>query len=532
MHPVRGSPRRVRENKMTAITKPHAAPASRAPGHRWLALAVVCLAVVVIVLENTIVNVALPSIEESLHATSSQLQWTVDAYTLVFASLLLTAGTLGDRYGRRGTLMVGLAIFGCGSAFAAFSSGPWELIAFRALMGVGAAAMFPTTLSIITNMFEGAERGRAIGIWAALSGVGVALGPIVGGILLEHWWWGATMLVNVPIVVVSLVLVRLFVPTSRDPNARPLDPVGFLLSIFGLTALLYGIIEGPHAGWGSARVVIGLVAGLVVLVAFVLWERRVRDPMLPLDFFESPRFTAASVALSLTFFALFGYIFLLTQYLQFVRDLSPLQAGLRLAAPALGIAIGAPLAPRIVERIGTKVVVAGGLLGATGALILLSSKTVVAHDVYLLPVFALFGLAMGMTMAPATESIMGSVPRDRAGVGSAVNDTTRQAGGALGVAVLGSVFATQYNARINHLNLPAPLASAAKQSVGAAIQIAHTQPASVATNLVNSARAGFTSGMQLATIFGAAVVFAAAMIVVRFLPARAPDDAGEQDAVS
>jgi EmrB/QacA subfamily drug resistance transporter len=497
-----------------------ARPSEDVATHKWLALAVVCVSVTVIVLDNTIMNVALPSIADDLHANSSQLQWIVDAYTLVFASLLLSAGTIGDRFGRRGTLMAGLAIFGAGSVLAAFSTSPWTLIGFRALMGIGAAAIFPTTLSIITNMFTGKDRGRAIGIWAALAGVGVALGPILGGALLDHWWWGSVLLVNVPIVVLSLVLIPIYVPTSRDPDARPLDPWGFVLSIVGLTALLYGIIEGPRLGWTSANVLAGIVIGVAVLTAFALWEHHTPNPMLPLDFFENPRFWSACVALSLTFFGLFGYIFLLTQYLQFVRGLSPLGAGLRLAAPALGLIIGAPLAPRLVERVGTKIVVAAGLFGAGTALLLLTGETVIAHDALLAPAFALFGLSMGMTMAPATESIMGSVPPSRAGVGSAVNDTTRQMGGALGVAVLGSVAATHYMSRIDSIRLAPSDASAARESIAAALQLAHRLPPASAARLAEAARAGFTDGIRLATLVGAASVFGAAFLVVRFLPAR------------
>jgi len=495
-------------------------PSEAGATHKWVALAVVCVSVTVIVLDNTIMNVALPSIADSLNANSSQLQWIVDAYTLVFASLLLSAGTIGDRYGRRGTLMSGLTIFGVGSVLAAFSTGPWVLIGFRALMGIGAAAIYPTTLSIITNMFTGKDRGRAIGIWAALAGVGVALGPILGGVLLDHWWWGSVLLVNVPIVVVSLVLIPVFVPTSRDPDPRPLDPGGFVLSIVGLTALLYGIIEGPRLGWRSANVVTGLVVGLVVLSAFALWENHTANPMLPLEFFENPRFWSACVALSLTFFALFGYIFLLTQYLQFVRGLSPLGAGLRLAAPAVGLIVGAPLAPRLVEQVGTKIVVATGLFVAGAALLLLTNESVIAHDVRLAPVFALFGLAMGLTMAPATESIMGSIPPARAGVGSAVNDTTRQMGGALGVAILGSVAATHYMSRVGGLGLAPSDASTAKESIGAALRLAQRLPPAAAARLADAARAGFTDGIRLATFVGAVAVIAAAVLVVRFLPAR------------
>jgi EmrB/QacA subfamily drug resistance transporter len=513
---------------MTALAAGGAHEVSRTP-HRWRALTVICLCVIVIILDNTILNVALPSIEESLHASASQLQWTVDAYTLTFASLLLVAGNLGDRYGRRGALLTGLVIFGVGSAMAAFASSAGVLIAFRALMGLGAAAIFPTTLSIITNIFDGDERGRAIGIWAALSGLGIAAGPIIGGVMLDHFWWGSVLLVNVPIVIVAIVLLLLFVPTSKDPHAPPLDTGGAVLATTGMTALLYGIIEAPREGWSSPGVVMAMLLGVVLLVGFVVRERSTDHPMLPIEFFKDRRFSAASVALSLTFFALFGYIFLLTQYLQFVRGLDPLAAGLRLAAPALGIMVSAPLAPRIAERVGTKVVVAAGLAVATVCMVLLSRTWILDDDLGLELVFVMFGFGMGLTMAPATDSIMGSVPRRRAGVGSAVNDTTRQTGGALGLAVLGSLLATRYNTRIDALPIPGPARDAARSSIGGALHVARAVGGDAGHRLVDAARAGFASGIQFATLVGAVVVAGAVVVVVLFLPNRAPDDA-EPDA--
>jgi EmrB/QacA subfamily drug resistance transporter len=497
--------------------------AGRTP-HRWRALAVICLCVVVIILDNTILNVALPSIERSLHATTSELQWTVDAYTLTFASLLLVAGNLGDRYGRRGALLTGLVIFGVGSALAAFAPSPTWLIAFRALMGLGAAAIFPTTLSIITNIFEGDERGRAIGIWAALAGVGIAAGPIIGGLLLDRFWWGSVLLVNVPIVVAAIVLLLLFVPTSKDEHAPPLDVAGAVLATAGMTALLYGIIEAPQQGWSSSEVLLAMAIGVVVLVAFVLRERATDHPMLPVGFFRDRRFSAASVALSLTFFGLFGYVFLLTQYLQFVRGLEPLDAGLRLAAPAVGIMVSAPLAPRIAERIGTKIVVGTGLTLAAISMLLLSRTAILDDDLWLEVVFVVFGFGMGLTMAPATDSIMGSVPRERAGVGSAVNDTTRQTGGALGVAVLGSLLATRYNARIDALHLPPRAAGVARESIGAALAAAGRVGGATGQRLIDAARAGFASGIQFATLVSAAVIAAAVVVVVLFLPNRPTEE--------
>jgi EmrB/QacA subfamily drug resistance transporter len=498
--------------------------------HRWRALAVICLCVIVIILDNTILNVALPSIERSLHATASQLQWTVDAYTLTFASLLLVAGNLGDRSGRRGALLTGLAIFGIGSGFAAFAPSAGVLIALRAVMGLGAAAIYPTTLSIITNIFEGDERGRAIGLWAALSGLGIAAGPIIGGLLLDHFWWGSVLLVNVPIVVIAIVLLLLFVPTSKDPHAPPLDVAGAVLATVGMTALLYGIIEAPRDGWASPEVVVAMLVGVVVLVAFIVRERTSDHPMLPIDFFKDRRFSAASVALSLTFFALFGYIFLLTQYLQFVRGLDPLAAGLRLAAPAIGIMVSAPLAPRIAERAGTKVVVGVGLSVATLCMVLLSRTWILDDDLALELVFVMFGFGMGLTMAPATDSIMGSVPRERAGVGSAVNDTTRQTGGALGVAVLGSLLATQYNSRIDALPIPAAARDAARSSIGGALEVARHVGGQAGQRLVDAARAGFADGIQFATVVGAVVVALAVVVVVVFLPNWPADEGGEHSA--
>jgi EmrB/QacA subfamily drug resistance transporter len=503
----------------SSVTAP-AAGLVRTP-HRWRALGVICLCVTVIVLDNTILNVALPSIERSLHASASDLQWMVDAYTLTFASLLLVAGNLGDKYGRRGALLVGLVIFGVGSGLAAFATSATALIAFRALMGIGGAAIFPTTLSIIDNIFEGDERGRAIGIWAGLSGLGLAAGPIVGGLLLDQFWWGSVLLVNVPIVAISIVLVVLYVPTSKDEHAPPLDIAGAVLATVGMTALIYGIIEAPGKGWGSTEVVVALALALVVLIAFVLREHSARHPMLPVQFFADRRFSAASGALALTFFGLSGYIFLLTQYLQFVRGLDPLEDGVRLAAPALGILVSAPLAPRLAERIGTKVIVGLGLGLAAVSMVFLSRTWILDDDLWLAVMFVIFGFGMGLTIAPATESIMGSVPRERAGVGSAVNDTTRQLGGVLGVAVIGSILVSRYDSRVDAVALPASARSAARSSIGAALRVADQLGGDAGRRLVAAARAGFVDGFQFATLVTATVIGVAVVVVVLFLPNRA-----------
>ena len=309
----------------------------RDPAHvtkiRWIALLVVCMSLTIIGIDNTVLNVAIPTLSHpaaagGLGASGSQLQWIVDSYTIVFAGLLLTAGSLGDRFGRYRALTIGLIIFGIGSAASAFATSATMLIGTRALMGVGASAIMPATLSIITNVFaEPRERSKAIGVWAGVAAIGIGIGPVIGGVLLEHFWWGSVFLVNVPVVLVALVLGFFFVPDSRDPSASALDPLGSVLSIVGLASLLYAIIEGPSDGWTSTGVIAGFLIGAVVLAAFAWWELHSASPMLDLHFFENPRFSAASGAITITFLALFGMIFLLTQYLQLVLDYSTVEAG-------------------------------------------------------------------------------------------------------------------------------------------------------------------------------------------------------------
>src|SRR5215216_3329760 len=446
-----------------------ATPGSTAYQRRWWALAVLCLSLVVLAMDNTILNVALPTLARDLEATGSQLQWMVDAYLLVFAGLLLTMGAVGDRFGRKLALNAGLLVFAAASAASAFAGSPEVLIATRAAMGIGAALIMPATLSIITNIFPPTERGRAIGVWAGVAGLGIILGPVAGGWLLEHLWWGSVFLVNLPVVALAILAGWPLVPESRDPGATPLDPIGAILSITGLVTLVYGIIQAPEDGWTDPVILGAFGVAVVLAVAFGWWERRIQHPMLPMELFGNPRFSAASGAIAMAFFALFGSVFLLTQHLQFVLGHTPLQAGVRVL-PVAALLVAAPLAAWLTEGIGTKLVVAAGLLLVASALWLLS--TVQVGDGYGLvaATLALLGIGMGLTVAPATESIMGSLPLAKAGVGSAMNDTTRQVGGALGVAVLGSVLASGYGAAIGpalHDTLP-PLAQAAADSIGAA----------------------------------------------------------------
>lgn len=511
-------------------------PHEHAYERRWWILFVLCLSLMVITLDNTILNVALPTLVDKLHASNSQLQWMVDAYTLVFAGLLLTAGSLGDRLGRRGALQVGLTLFGLGSALSALAGSPTQLIATRAFMGIGGAFIMPSTLSILTNVFPAEERGRAIGIWAGVSGIGIALGPLAGGFLLEHFYWGSVFTVNIPIVIIALIAAAILVPTSKDPSAPKLDPMGAILSIGGLTSLLYAIIEAPQNGWTQPTILVAFLAAAVLLGGFAVWELRSDHPMLDVSFFRNPRFTAASTGITLVFFALYGSTYLLTQYFQFVLGYSALSTGAKLLPMAITIMVFAPLSARFVERVGTKAIVTTGLaLVAVGLLLMHGIRTDSSYwDVIWRMVVMAMG--MGLTMAPATESIMGSLPLAKAGVGSAVNDTTRQVGGALGVAIIGSVMSSGYGTSLSkffaapahHLPATTQVAqgiAAAKNQLGGALVFAQGLKAhgltALADDLTHTASKAFVGGIQNGVIVGAIAAFIGAIVALVWLPARA-----------
>ncbi len=505
---------------------------ARAFERRWWILTILCVSLLVIVLDNSILNVAIPTIVRDLGATEGQIQWIVDAYTLVFAGLLLTMGSLGDRFGRRGALQAGFVVFGIGSLASALAGSANQLIATRAFMGIGGALIMPATLSIITNVFPRDERARAIGVWAGFAGVGGALGPLTGGFLVEHFYWGSVFLVNLPIVAFGLLTGFFLIPTSKDPAAPRLDPIGAVLSIAGLCSLLYGIIEAPIKGWSSPLIVAGFVAGAVLLGTFVFWERTTDHPMLDVRFFKNPRFSAASGSITLVFFAMFGSIFLLTQYLQFTLRYAPLSTGIRLLPFALGLMVAAPLSARIVERIGTKITVATGLAFVTAGLLFLTGLSVSSPYGDIVWRLVLISFGMGMVMAPATESVMGSLPLAKAGVGSAVNDTTRQVGGALGVAILGSVLSSRYGPKIaawfTGKPLPATAKHVARQGIGNALGVAAQirrspipNAASLADSLVRTANQAFVTAFHSALLVGAAATVIGLVVVLRWLPARA-----------
>jgi EmrB/QacA subfamily drug resistance transporter len=486
---------------------------------RWVILGVLCLALLIVGIDGTIVNVALPSLVREIGATSTELQWIVDAYTIVFAGFLLIAGNTGDRLGRKKCFVLGLTIFTAGSLGCSLVSTPNALILLRGVQGLGAAFVMPATLSILTNVFSNrAERTRAIGLWAGVSGLGVAIGPLAGGYLLGHFWWGAIFLVNVPIGVVTIIAALLIVPESRDLHAPALDLFGAVLSIVGLISLLYGIIEGPSRGWGDPLVVGCFVLAVVALTSFVLWERHTDHPILDVTFFADPRFSAASIAITLVFFALFGTLFFVSQYLQFVLGYSALQSGVRLLPVALA---------RMVASFGRKKVVTLGLVLTAFALLLFSRATDTSGYPLVGLVLVIIGIGMGMAIAPATDSIMGSVPPEKAGVGSAMNDTTREIGGALGVAILGSITTAVYTSTItgnpdfSKLQAASPAGAAAvKESVGAAAIVAEKLPAALGKALTTAANDAFIHAVDRSVLVGAFVALLGAAVAWFFLPAR------------
>jgi EmrB/QacA subfamily drug resistance transporter len=505
---------------------------------RWLTLLVLCISLIVITVDNTILNVAIPTLAHTtadggLGATASQLQWIVDAYTLVFAGLLLTAGSLGDRFGRYRFLAFGLAVFGIGSALSAFAPSATALILTRGLMGIGAAFIMPSTLSIITNVFTNpAERGKAIGIWAGVSALGIGLGPIIGGVLLEHFWWGSVFIVNVPIVIIGLVLGFFLIPESKDSTHTALDPFGALLSIAALGALLWSIIEAPSHGWTDSVIVTGFVVGAVLLGCFFAWELHTPHPMLDLHFFENPRFSAASGGITLVFLSLFGTLFLLTQYLQTVLGYSTVQAGAVLLPQAATMMVLAPLSSTWVAKFGNKLVVTTGMVLVSIALALFTTFGTSINPLHLIAVTMLMGAGMANVIAPCTDSIMGSLPRNKAGVGSAVNDTTRQMGGAIGVAVFGSLMASHFTSSVSDALagvVPAGLVGRIGDNVGQAVGVATEAPAAkpFAPQIISAAKEAFVGGLHVVGLVAAAITLLAAIGVALFLPARARDGSSE-----
>ena len=495
---------------------------------RGLILVTLCLAALIINLDTTIVNVALPALVRQIGATTAGLQWVVDAYNLTFAALVLAAGSLGDRLGRKGMLLAGLGVFAAASLAGSFAATVDQLIAARAVMGLGAAMMFPATLSLLTNVFtERRERAAALGVWGASAGVGIALGPIAGGWLLERFWWGAIFLFFVPVAALVAALTAWRVPASRDPSTPPVDWRGLALSAAGMGLIVYGIIEAPGWGWASAATIGTLAAGLAMLAMLVAAERRTASPMIDISLFRNPRFTAASASVAIAFFALLGFIFLMTQYFQVVQAYSPLVTGVRLLPVAASVAVASVAGTRLAVRIGNKIIVGGGLACFSAALAWISTVSQGTSYGIISAQMVVLGTGMGLTQAPATESIMGAVPRQKAGIASAVNGSTRLFGGTLGVAVIGSVAASLYTSRLTALlpaGLPPRAAAAAAGSVGGAqVAAQHLSQAGLtgaAHALSQAAQLAFLHSLTGACLVAAGMAGAGILLVAFLLPAR------------
>ncbi|MBI5929060.1 MAG: MFS transporter [Chloroflexi bacterium] len=493
------------------------------PGYktRWLSLLFICISLLVISLDNTVLNTAIPSISTDLKASTSEIQWIIDAYSLVFAALLLTMGSLGDRYGRKPALQIGLVLFAIGSLSAALSDSTEMLIASRAFLGMAAAVIMPATLSLVTATFPPKERSQAIALWAAVFGLGVGLGPTIGGWLLEHYSWHSVFFVNLPVNVLALIGGQMFIFNSKDESAPKIDIPGVALSIPGLFALVYGIIEAGQKSWTETNVVISFGIAVLLLGIFAVWESRYEHAMLPLHFFKNMSFTGANTAMALIIFSLFGSLFFMSQYMQTVLGFTPLQAGIRLIPLSVALAFAAGFSARIANKLGTKYTVALGIfIGAGGMFFMSQALDVDTHYRTILVGQIFLASGLGIAMSPATNSIMGSVPVSKAGVGSAMNDTTRELGGALGVAVFGTLMNTVYQDGVGKLKglLPAQLYDIASGSIQGAHGIAKALPPEVSGTVVSTANRAFVDGMTEAMLIGSGILVLTTLLVLALLP--------------
>lgn len=503
-------------------------------GHprRWWILVVMCLSLILVVAAVSSLNLAIPSIRDALDASGTELLWIVDSYALVFAGLLLPAGAIGDRFGRREALVTGLIIVLGTSVGASYAGSAVQLIIWRGAMGIGAALIMPATLSILTVVFPRNERSKAVAIWTAFAGAGGALGLLGGGLLLESFWWGSVFFVNVPIAGVVLILAIAIVPTSRDTQHRKLDGPGALISMVGLFALLFAIIEGPERGWTAPVTLAAFAISGVLIVGFVKWELFSKFPMLDPRFFKIRQFSMGSLSITIVFLTMFGFFFLIVQFFQFAQGLSPLDSAVRTLPLTGTFFVFAPLSVTMAKKFGPRVTIPGGLvLAGIGLALMGTIDADTAYGIVVIPI-VIMGAGMATLMPPASEGIVSSLPSDKAGVGSAVNDTTREVGGSIGIAIMGSLVAIGYRNSLGDATagLSPEAAELAEDSIGFALAVASEQPADKAQALISAATTAYTDGMALAFFFAAGLVLAAAVVVAAFYPGKEESQARQAEA--
>ena len=500
-----------------------AAAAEPRDSRRWWVLGVMSLSILMVFLDNTVVNTALPAISRELEASTATLQWVVDSYALILAGLLLLGGTIGDRFGRRRWMLAGMSVFGLAAVGAALSPNAEVLIAFRALQGVGAALVMPATLSILTDVFPRDERAMAIGIWTGVGALGIGLGPAFGGYLVDNVGWAAVFWMHIPFVAAALIGLVVIVPESRDHRARILDIPGGALATVGLIALVYGIIRGSEAGWTSAEILTAFTVSIGALVAFVVTELRAAEPMLPLRFFKQRDFTASVVIIGLMMFAMFVSFFFLTQYFQLVQGRSALSAGLLILPTSAAMMVGAPISGALVKRVGPRALISASMLLMTAGILMLTQVEVDTSTTYVMAALAIFGLAAGLGMAPLTDTVMAAVPVDDAGIGSAVNDVTRELGGALGIALIGSLVNGWYRGNVDETltgQVPAEVLEASREGIGIATLTASQLPAEVATTLTTTTNLAFVDAMTNGFFVSAGILLATLAVAATMLPTR------------
>ena len=493
---------------------------------QWLALGVMCFTVLLISLDQTVLNIALPTLVRELHPSSSGLQWIADSYTLTTAVLLLFGGALGDRFGRRRLFLIGVAIFGGGSLACALVHSTGPLIGARAVMGLGAAFLMPATLSLVVTTFPGHNRARAIGIWAGVGGIGAAAGPIIGGWLLQHFWWGSVFLINVPVAVLALLGGFFAVSESRAIHPPKLDPVGVVLSSLGLTALTYALIVTSTDGWGSRTVVVSFVVAVVLLLSFLWWDRRRADPLLDLALFKNRTFSSALAAVTAAFFAMFGVSYLLSQYIQFVQGADPFGVGIRFLPLAIGSLVSSNAAARLTDRFGLRTIMLTGMVLIAGGLVTVATLTVDSGFLTIAIAFGLIGSGMGLAVAPASTAIVGTLSPDKVGAGSGLRSMVQLLGGSFGVAIIGSLATTAFRANMHASfagalhSLPAAARQAAGNQIGDAVGVAGTLPHGLAQATKEAANQAFVSGLRLAALVGVAVMVVSTVVAAIYVPAR------------